>query len=236
MRGAVIYGPGDVRFEEREDPKIVEPTDAIVQISATCAHSSDFGHPFRLKADAVPAENGQARGRAGAYGRVQLSNGPADGPSHLTGYDLVCSARRIAAFAQPSGAASPALERCALGSARFASAPGRLPACGITKATPGTDWVVAEEPFDGGDDLPTAAGAGETGAAGLLVEGRSGRPARSVMHCRRPRWRARAGVCASRHPSAGAGGPLGRRGPGQRRPTWDLTSRGATFRPVTGWR
>ena len=30
------------------------------------AHSSDFGHPFRLKADAVPAESGQARGRAGA--------------------------------------------------------------------------------------------------------------------------------------------------------------------------
>jgi threonine dehydrogenase-like Zn-dependent dehydrogenase len=42
MRGAVIYGPGDVRFEEREDPKIVEPTDAIVQISATCVCGSDL--------------------------------------------------------------------------------------------------------------------------------------------------------------------------------------------------
>lgn len=28
MRGAVLYGPRDVRFEEREFPKIVEPTDA----------------------------------------------------------------------------------------------------------------------------------------------------------------------------------------------------------------
>src|SRR3982750_2833006 len=27
MRGAVLYGPRDVRFEERESPKIVEPTD-----------------------------------------------------------------------------------------------------------------------------------------------------------------------------------------------------------------
>jgi hypothetical protein len=29
MRLAVIYGPRDVRFEEREAPKIIQPTDAI---------------------------------------------------------------------------------------------------------------------------------------------------------------------------------------------------------------
>ena len=28
MRGTVLYGPRDVRFEERADPKIDEPTDA----------------------------------------------------------------------------------------------------------------------------------------------------------------------------------------------------------------
>jgi threonine dehydrogenase-like Zn-dependent dehydrogenase len=31
MRGAVLYGPRDVRFEEREPPKIVKPTDAIIK-------------------------------------------------------------------------------------------------------------------------------------------------------------------------------------------------------------
>ena len=36
MRGTVLYGPGDVRFEEREDPKIIEPTDAIIRLPATC--------------------------------------------------------------------------------------------------------------------------------------------------------------------------------------------------------
>ena len=35
MRGAVLYGPRDVRFEERADPTIVEPTDAIIRLSAT---------------------------------------------------------------------------------------------------------------------------------------------------------------------------------------------------------
>ncbi len=31
MKGTMLYGPGDVRFEERPDPKIIEPTDAILQ-------------------------------------------------------------------------------------------------------------------------------------------------------------------------------------------------------------
>ena len=46
MRGAVIYGPGDVRFEERDAPKIIEPTDAVIRISATCVCGSDLW-PYR---------------------------------------------------------------------------------------------------------------------------------------------------------------------------------------------
>jgi hypothetical protein len=32
MRGVVMHGPGDVRVEERERPRIVEPTDAIIRV------------------------------------------------------------------------------------------------------------------------------------------------------------------------------------------------------------
>ena len=46
MRGTVLYAPGDVRFEERADPIIVEPTDAIIRISATCVCGSDLW-PYR---------------------------------------------------------------------------------------------------------------------------------------------------------------------------------------------
>ena len=46
MRGAVIYGPRDVRLEERDDPKILEPTDAIIRLSATCVCGSDLW-PYR---------------------------------------------------------------------------------------------------------------------------------------------------------------------------------------------
>src|SRR5436309_9134323 len=46
MRGAVLYGPRDVRFEDRETPKIVEPTDAVIRIVATCVCGSDLW-PYR---------------------------------------------------------------------------------------------------------------------------------------------------------------------------------------------
>lgn len=31
----MLYGPRDVRFEDRPDPVIVEPTDAIIPVTAT---------------------------------------------------------------------------------------------------------------------------------------------------------------------------------------------------------
>lgn len=46
MRGAVMHAPGDVRVEDRPDPKIVEPTDAIIRLSATCICGSDLW-PYR---------------------------------------------------------------------------------------------------------------------------------------------------------------------------------------------
>jgi len=42
MRGAVLYGPRDVRLEERAAPKIIEPTDAIIRLPATCVCGSDL--------------------------------------------------------------------------------------------------------------------------------------------------------------------------------------------------
>jgi threonine dehydrogenase-like Zn-dependent dehydrogenase len=42
MRGAVLYAPRDIRVEEREDPKIQEPTDAIIRLPATCVCGSDL--------------------------------------------------------------------------------------------------------------------------------------------------------------------------------------------------
>ena len=46
MRGVIMHGPGDVRVEDREDLAIIEPTDAIIRLAATCICGSDLW-PYR---------------------------------------------------------------------------------------------------------------------------------------------------------------------------------------------
>lgn len=46
MKATVLYGPRDVRFEERPTPKIEKPTDAVIRIAATCVCGSDLW-PYR---------------------------------------------------------------------------------------------------------------------------------------------------------------------------------------------
>ncbi|HEV2326592.1 MAG TPA: zinc-dependent alcohol dehydrogenase family protein [Terracidiphilus sp.] len=46
MRGTVLYGPRDVRFEDREDPRIEKTSDAVIRIAATCVCGSDLW-PYR---------------------------------------------------------------------------------------------------------------------------------------------------------------------------------------------
>ncbi|BBX71383.1 zinc-dependent alcohol dehydrogenase family protein [Mycolicibacterium psychrotolerans] len=51
MLATVMYAPGDVRVEDRPDPTIQKPTDAVIRLSATCICGSDLW-PYR-GADAV---------------------------------------------------------------------------------------------------------------------------------------------------------------------------------------
>lgn len=46
MQATMLHGPRDVRFEQRPDPQILQPTDAIVRIAATCVCGSDLW-PYR---------------------------------------------------------------------------------------------------------------------------------------------------------------------------------------------
>jgi threonine dehydrogenase-like Zn-dependent dehydrogenase len=58
MRGAVLHAPGEVRLERRDDPRIIQPTDAIIRLSATCICGSDLW-PYRgVEAIEVPAPMG----------------------------------------------------------------------------------------------------------------------------------------------------------------------------------
>lgn len=58
MLATVMHGPGDVRFEQVADPKIVQPTDAIIKLAATCICGSDLW-PYRgLQSNDGPAHMG----------------------------------------------------------------------------------------------------------------------------------------------------------------------------------
>ncbi|GAA1979459.1 zinc-dependent alcohol dehydrogenase family protein [Microbacterium pumilum] len=46
MRGVIMHTPGDVRVEDRPTPTIIDPTDAIIRIAATCICGSDLW-PYR---------------------------------------------------------------------------------------------------------------------------------------------------------------------------------------------
>lgn len=58
MRGAVLYAPGDVRVEQRPEPGIEQPTDAVIRLAATCVCGSDLW-PYRgIEAVAGPVPMG----------------------------------------------------------------------------------------------------------------------------------------------------------------------------------
>lgn len=58
MKATVLYGPGDVRYEQVDDPKIIHPTDAIIKLSASCICGSDLW-PYRgLQPSEGPAHMG----------------------------------------------------------------------------------------------------------------------------------------------------------------------------------
>ena len=46
MRGTILHGPGDVRFEEVPEPTLLHPTDAIIRLAASCICGSDLW-PYR---------------------------------------------------------------------------------------------------------------------------------------------------------------------------------------------
>ena len=46
MRGVIMHAPGDVGVEDREMPTVIEPTDAVIKLAASCICGSDLW-PYR---------------------------------------------------------------------------------------------------------------------------------------------------------------------------------------------
>lgn len=89
MKGTMLYGPRDVRCEEVAEPKILEPTDAIIRLSATCICGSDLWSFRGLNPVNAPMAMGheycgvveEVGGAVQPCVRANLSSGPSASPT-----------------------------------------------------------------------------------------------------------------------------------------------------------
>src|SRR5437764_14075858 len=58
MQATVLYGPRDIRFEDRDAPTIVKPTDAVIRLAATCVCGSDLWRYRGINAVTAPTPMG----------------------------------------------------------------------------------------------------------------------------------------------------------------------------------
>ena len=60
MLATFIYGAGDIRVTDAPDPKIIKPTDALVQVTRACVCGSDL-HPYHSAPDTAGRQEHRAR-------------------------------------------------------------------------------------------------------------------------------------------------------------------------------
>lgn len=156
MRGAVLHGARDVRFEERDAPGITEPTDAVVRLSATCICGSDLW-PYRgINQIKAPTPMGHEYcGIVEDVGRAVTSVRPGQFvigsffasdntcPHCRAGYQTSCAHR------QPVGGAQAPVLRVPLADGTLVATPevpppDRIPSLLAASDVLGTGWFAAD--------------------------------------------------------------------------------------------
>ena len=180
MRGAVLYGSRDVRFEERAEPKIMEPTDAVIRISATCVCGSDlwpyrglqavaeptpFGHEYCGVVEEVGAEVKSVKPGQFVIGSFFASDNTC--PHCHAGYQTSCQHKQIVL-----GAQAPRL-RVPLADGTLVATPGvpqddLIPSLLATSDVLGTGWFAADAANVKPGGTVVVVGDGAVGLLGIL--------------------------------------------------------------------
>src|SRR5216110_3424121 len=180
MKGAVLYRPRDIRFEERDAPRIVEPTDAILRLSATCICGSDLW-PYRgISPVAEPTPMGHEYcGIVEEVGKAVKSVRPGQFvigsfatsdntcPNCQYGYQSSCLHREFITRAQ-----APVL-RVPLADGTLVPAPGvpsddLVPSLLATSDVLGTGWFAADAANVKPGSIVVVVGDGAVGLLGVL--------------------------------------------------------------------
>jgi len=180
MRGAVLYGPNDIRFEDREAPKIVEPTDAIIRIAVTCVCGSDLwpyrgmqpidgptpmGHEYCGFVEEVGRDVKSVKPGEFVIGSFATSDNTC--PNCRYGYQSSCAHREFISRAQ-----APVL-RVPLADGTLVPTPGippndLLPSLLTLSDVMGTGWFAAEAANVRPDGTVVVVGDGAVGLLGIL--------------------------------------------------------------------
>lgn len=156
MRGTMLYGPGDVRFEDVPDPRLEKPTDAIIRIAVTCVCGSDLwpyrglqpsdaptrmGHEYCGWVEEVGSEVGHIRKGQFVVGSFATSDNTC--PTCGIGYQSSCVQRDFINTAQSPYLRVPQADGT-LVATREAPSKEHLPGLLAASDVLGTGWFAAD--------------------------------------------------------------------------------------------
>lgn len=183
MKGTMLYGTRDVRFEERPDPTIIEPTDAIIRLSATCVCGSDLwpyrgidpvrlpvpmGHEYVGIVEEVGSEVRHIRPGQFVAGSFFASDNTCE--ICRSGYQTSCVQRQPGA---PTGAQAE-YARIPLADGTLVATPGlpsddMIPSLLSASDVFGTGWFAADAAAAGPGKTVAVVGDGAVGLCGVIA-------------------------------------------------------------------
>jgi threonine dehydrogenase-like Zn-dependent dehydrogenase len=183
MRTVMMHGPRDIRIEDRPEPTVIEPTDAVIRLAATCVCGSDLW-PYR-GADPVTTATPMGHEYVGVVEQVgdavrNVALGDfvvgsffaSDNTCEIcrAGYQTHCVHRRPAA---PDGAQAERL-RVPLADGTLVATPGLpdddlVPSLLAASDVLGTGWFAAVAAEAGPGKTVAVVGDGAVGLLGVLA-------------------------------------------------------------------
>ncbi len=180
MKGTVLYGPRDIRFEDREMPRIEQPTDAVIRITLTCVCGSDLwpyrglqpikgpqpmGHEYCGVVEEVGSAVKTVKPGQFVIGSFATSDNTC--PNCLYGYQSACVQREFVSRAQ-----APIL-RVPLADGTLVATPGMpsedlMPSLLATSDVLGTGWFAADAANVKRGSTVVVVGDGAVGLLGVL--------------------------------------------------------------------
>jgi threonine dehydrogenase-like Zn-dependent dehydrogenase len=211
LRGAVLHAPGDVRVEDRPDPTIEQPTDAVIRLVAACVCGSDLwpyrgiepiaeprpmGHEYVGVVEEVGSEVRNVKPGQFVVGSFFASDNTCE--ICRAGYQSRCV---HGGFATPTGAQAE-YARITLADGTLVATPGTpddslIPSLLAASDVLGTGWFAAVAAEAGPGKTVAVVGDGAVGLLGVLAASQLGAERIIAMSRHEPRQKLATGFGAT---------------------------------------